>query len=70
MKLRKGKRPKELKMRKYEVWVKVWSEEYGKQVKVVAGEFDKFVNAKLFAEAYNKHYSATAEIVEHASIII
>ena len=57
-------------MRKYEVWVKVWSEEYGKQVKVVAGEFDKFVNAKLFAEAYNKHYSANAEIVEHASIII
>ena len=57
-------------MRKYEVWVKVWSEEYRKQVKVVAGEFDKFVNAKLFAEAYNKRYSATAEIVEHASIII
>lgn len=52
-------------MSKYEVWVTVWSEEYKKQVKVVAGEFDRFMNAKLFADAYSQHYSATAEIVEY-----
>lgn len=53
-------------MSKYEVWVTVWSEEHKKQIKVVAGEFDKFMNANLFAEAYKKHYSATAEIVEYS----
>lgn len=51
-------------MSKYEVWVTVWSEEHGKQIKVVAGEFDRFMNEKLFAEAYGAHYSATAEIAE------
>ena len=50
---------------KYEVIVTVWSEECKKQIKVVAGEFDMFMNAKLFAEAYKKHYSASAEIVEY-----
>lgn len=52
-------------MKKFEVWVTVWSEEHKKQIKVVAGEFDKFLNAKLFADAYEKYYSATAEIVEY-----
>ena len=52
-------------MRKYEVWVTVWSEEHKKQIKVVAGEFDRFMNAKLFADAYSAHYSASAEIVEY-----
>lgn len=52
-------------MSKYEVWVTVWSEEYEKQIKVIAGEFDKFINAKLFAEAYKNHYCASAEIVEY-----
>ena len=52
-------------MKKYEVWVTVWSDEYEKQIKVVAGEFDKFMNAKLFANAYSEHYSTTAEIVEY-----
>ena len=53
------------KMSKYEVWVTVWSEEHKKQIKVVAGEFDRFMNAKIFADAYSAHYSATAEIVEY-----
>ena len=52
-------------MSKYEVWVTVWSDEYKKQIKVVAGEFDKYFNAKLFADAYSKFYSATTEIVEY-----
>lgn len=53
------------KMIKFEVWVTVWSEEHKKQIKVVAGEFDKFANAEIFAKAYKNHYSASAEIVEY-----
>lgn len=52
-------------MSKYEVWVIVWSEELGQQIKKVAGTFDKYFNAKLFAEAYKEHFSASAEIVEY-----
>lgn len=61
-----GQRPERKKeMNKYEVWVTVWSNEYKKQIKVVAGEFDKYFNAKLFADAYSKYYHATTEIVEY-----
>lgn len=48
---------------KFDVWVTVWSEEHEKLIKVVAGEFDNYMNAKLFAKAYSKRYSTTAEIV-------
>ena len=54
-----------IKMKKYEVWVAIWSDEYKKQIKVVAGEFDRYMNAKLFADAYANNYSATPEIVEY-----
>lgn len=54
-----------MEMSKYEVWVTIWSDEYKKQIKVVAGEFDSYMNAKLFAEAYGAYYSTTAEIVEY-----
>ena len=50
---------------KYEVWVTVWSDEYQQQIKKVAGEFDRYMNAKLFADAYSFQYSTTAEIVEY-----
>ena len=52
-------------MSKFEVWVTVWSEEHEKQIKIVAGEFNNYMNAKLFADAYSRFYSATAEIVEY-----
>lgn len=52
-------------MKKYEVLVTVWSDEFKKQIKVVAGEFDNFVNARIFANAYNDRFSTTAEIVEY-----
>lgn len=52
-------------MKKYEVWVMMWSNEHKKQIKVVAGSFDDFMCAKIFAEAYEKHYSASAEIIEY-----
>ena len=52
-------------MSKFEVWVTMWSEEQHKQIKVIAGEFDRYINAKLFADAYANHYSAHPEIVEY-----
>lgn len=52
-------------MSKYEVWVKVWSEEHKAQIKIVAGTFDKFMHAKIFADAYTKYFSSNAEIVEY-----
>lgn len=49
---------------KYIVIATKWSGEEEKQVKYVAGEFDEYMNAALFRDAYNKYYSASAYIVE------
>lgn len=55
-------------MNKYEVLVTVWSEEKNAQITVVAGTFDRFINAKLFADAYRKHYcSSNVEIIEYSN---
>ena len=51
-------------MKKYEVLATVWNREEKKQVKVVAGVFDKITNAIIFRDAYNKIYKTNAEIVE------
>lgn len=64
-KLISKKKQEEIEMNKYEVWTTIWSEEHGKQIKVVAGEFDRYMNASLFAKAYEAHYSAQVEIVEY-----
>lgn len=56
------------RMSKYEVVVIRWSDEQKKRIKVVAGTFDRFVDAHLFADAYRKHFSATAEIVEYKRV--
>ena len=52
-------------MKKYEVLAMVWNREQKKQVKVVIGVFDKFTNARIFANAYHAEYSSNTEIVEH-----
>ena len=49
---------------KYLVITTKWSEEQHARVDVVAGAFDSYFNASLFRDAYNKHYSASAYIVE------
>ena len=56
-------------MNKYEVIVTVWSDETEKQIKIIAGTFDKYINASIFAKAYSKHYSATTEIIEYRRIM-
>ena len=55
-------------MSRYEVLATIWSDEHKKQVKKVIGEFDRFMNAKLFANAYNAHYSTTVEIIEYRRV--
>ena len=49
---------------KYMVIAVKWDSEEKKQVKYVAGEFDVYMNASLFKQAYNEYYSADAYIVE------
>ena len=49
---------------KYMVIATKWSEEIKTQVKYVAGEFDEYMNASIFKQAYNEYYSANAYIVE------
>ncbi len=48
---------------KFKVLTTVWDRNSEKQVKTVVGEFDNFANAKLFAKAYEIHYSAKTELV-------
>lgn len=52
----------------YEVWITRWSEEHEKQIKVYAGKFNEYMNAKLFAQAYADRYKADVEIVEYRKI--
>lgn len=55
-------------MSRYEVLATIWSEEHKKQIKTVIGVFDRFINARLFADAYNAHYCTTTEIVEYRKV--
>ena len=50
-------------MKKVFVIATVWSAEEKKQIRKIVGEFDGFVNASLFKNAYNEHYKADAKIV-------
>lgn len=52
-------------MKKYEVIITKWSSEEMAQIQKVAGTFDTYMNAKLFAKAYSEYYSATVEIREY-----
>lgn len=52
-----------IKNNKYFVVAKKYDEGEEKIVKCVVGEFDRHINAVLFRDAYNKHYSANAVII-------
>lgn len=54
---------------KYLVIAVKWSEEDKKQIKYIAGAFDEFINAYIFAEAYNNHYRANATIEETKALL-
>lgn len=46
-----------------------WSDKANAQVKYIAGEFPDYINAKIFCDAYNAHYKATAVVVDEAYIM-
>ena len=54
--------------KKYEVWIKKWSEEHKAQIRILAGEFAEYMNANLFAQAYADYYNATVEILEYRKL--
>lgn len=49
---------------KYFVIATHWDDKRKAQVKYIAGEFSSYMNANIFKESYNAHYSANAVIVE------
>ena len=59
-----GKRFLYMKLKKYFVVAKRWSDEKKEIIEYIAGEFDEYMNASIFRDAYNKHYSAHSRIVE------
>lgn len=54
---------------RYFVIAKHWDTEKEKQVEFIAGEFDDFICAKLFKDAYNDHYSANARIEDCTTLL-
>lgn len=52
-------------MRKYVVYANQWCKESKSIVKVMIGQFKSVVCARLFAEAYESHFSSECEIVEY-----
>lgn len=56
-------------MKKYFVIAIHWDNEKKAQVKYIAGEFTTYINAAIFRDAYNAHYSANAEVVEEFDLL-
>lgn len=46
-----------------------WDDEKKAIVKYIAGEFDSYMNASIFRDAYNAHFSANAKIVRDFELI-
>lgn len=51
-------------MKKYFVTAIRWNEEKERTEKIAVGVFDEFIMAKIFKDAYQEHFSTTAEIEE------
>ena len=54
---------------KYFVIATHWDDNRKAQVRYIAGQFDNYMTASLFKNAYNDHYKADAMIVEDFSLI-
>lgn len=54
---------------KYFVIATHWDDKRKAPVKCIAGEFDRYMNAVLFRDAYNSYYSADAKIVEDFDLL-
>lgn len=56
-------------MKKFFVIATHWDEREKAQVKYIAGEFNSYMNASIFKNAYNEHYKADAVIVDDFTLI-
>lgn len=56
-------------MKKFFVIATHWDDQEKAQVKYIAGEFNNFVNASIFKDAYNEHYKANAVIVDDFAML-
>ena len=54
---------------KYFVIATHWDDKRQAPVKYIAGEFDRYMNAVLFRDAYNSYYSTDAKIVEDFDLL-
>ena len=54
-------------MKRFEVWVTVWNKEHNAHTMKVAGVFNNFVCAKIFADAYEARYKTVPEIIAYVS---
>lgn len=54
---------------KYFVIAKHWDDSKNAQVDYIAGEFDSYMNASLFRDAYNKFYSTEARVVNAFDLV-
>jgi len=51
-------------MKKYYVIATRWSDETKSQIRTIVGEFDEWMLAKLFCDAYSAEFMTEAHIVE------
>lgn len=56
-------------MERYFVIGTHWDDEKKAQVKYVAGEFNNWMNAALFRNAYNEYFKADAHVVEESALL-
>ena len=54
---------------KYFVIATHWVDNKQVQAKYIAGEFNSYMNASLFKNAYNEHYKADAVIVDASAML-
>ena len=54
---------------KYFVIATHWDNNKQVQAKYIAGEFNSYMNASLFKNAYNEHYKADAVIVDASAML-
>ena len=54
---------------KYFVIATHWDDTKKAQVKFIAGEFSRYMDASLFQKTYNDYYKADATIVEEFNLI-
>ena len=56
-------------MERYFVVATQWSEKDNAQIKVIIGEFSRYIYASIFKDAYNDRYKADATVIDGWNIV-